>query len=140
MWLVKCSVQKQPRTCSMIKGVLKNFTKFTGKPLCWSLLLIKLQAFIKKRLWHRYFHLNFVKFLRTWFVQNRFGGCFCQNSNWASRSAKILNCKIWIIIYDDGLWSNRTQCLKRRMKSFVIFKVLLDRFQKMLEWRSPCLN
>ena len=26
------------------KGVLKNFVKFTGKHLCWSLFLIKLQA------------------------------------------------------------------------------------------------
>ena len=25
-------------------GVLKNFPKFTGKRLCWSLFLIKLQA------------------------------------------------------------------------------------------------
>ena len=140
MWLVKCSVHKQPRTCSMMKDVLKNFTKFTGKPLCWNLLLIKLQAFTKKGLWHRCFHVNFVKFFRAWFVQNTFGGCFCQNSNSAGRFAKILNCKIWIVIYGDGLWSNRTQCLKRRMKSFVLFKVLLDRFQKLLEWRSLCLN
>ena len=28
-----------------MKAVLKNFTIFTGKHLCWSLLLIKLQAF-----------------------------------------------------------------------------------------------
>ena len=26
------------------KGVLKNLSKFTGKHLCWSLFLIKLQA------------------------------------------------------------------------------------------------
>ena len=26
------------------KAVLKNLTMFTGKPLCWSLFLIKLQA------------------------------------------------------------------------------------------------
>ena len=33
-------------------GVLKNFVIFTGKQLCWSLFLIKLQAckFIEKRL------------------------------------------------------------------------------------------
>ena len=40
------------------KYVLKNFTKFSGKHLCQSLLL-------KKRLWHRCFPVNFVKFLRT---------------------------------------------------------------------------
>ena len=30
--------------CFIKKGVLKNFTNFTGKHLCWSFLLIKLQA------------------------------------------------------------------------------------------------
>ena len=41
------------------KGVLRNFTKYTRKRLCWSLFLIKLQtlglikreALVKKRLW-----------------------------------------------------------------------------------------
>ena len=42
------------------KGVLRNFTKFTGKYLCQSLC-----NFIKKRLWHRCFPVNFAKFLRT---------------------------------------------------------------------------
>ena len=32
--------------------------------------------FIKKRLWHRCFPVNFVKFLRTPFLQNTSGGCF----------------------------------------------------------------
>ena len=31
--------------CSIKIGVLKNSTIFTGKHLCWSLLLIKFQAF-----------------------------------------------------------------------------------------------
>ena len=32
------------RRCSVEKGVYKNFVNFTGKHLCWSLFLIKLQA------------------------------------------------------------------------------------------------
>ena len=32
------------RRCSIRKGVLRNFAKFTGKHLCQSLFLIKLQA------------------------------------------------------------------------------------------------
>ena len=32
------------RRCSIEKAVLKNFTIFTGKHLCWSIILIKLQA------------------------------------------------------------------------------------------------
>ena len=31
------------RRCSVKKSVLKNFVNITGKQLCWSLLLIKLQ-------------------------------------------------------------------------------------------------
>ena len=32
-------------TCSVKKGILKNFANFTGKHLCWSLFLITLQLF-----------------------------------------------------------------------------------------------
>ena len=45
---------------SVNKGVLRNFAKFTGKHY----------EFIKKRLWHRCLPVNFVKFLRTSFLQN----------------------------------------------------------------------
>ena len=33
------------RSCSVKKSILKNFSNFSGKHLCWSLVLIKLQAF-----------------------------------------------------------------------------------------------
>ena len=33
------------KRCSVKKGVLKKFANLTGKHLCWSLFLIKLQAF-----------------------------------------------------------------------------------------------
>ena len=42
------------------KGFLKNFAKFTWKHLCQSPFLI-----LKKRLWHRCFHVNFAKFRRN---------------------------------------------------------------------------
>ena len=32
---------------------------------------------LKKRLWHSCFPVNFAKFLRTAFLQNTSGGCFC---------------------------------------------------------------
>ena len=37
--------QKQPPEVFHKKAVLKNFATFTGKHLCWSLFLIKLEAF-----------------------------------------------------------------------------------------------
>ena len=47
--------------------VPKNFAIFTGRHLCWSLFLIKLQAFIKKRLRHRCFPLNIAKIFKNSF-------------------------------------------------------------------------
>ena len=46
------------RRCSVRKGVLRHFSKFTGNHL-------KPETLLKKRLWHRCFPVNFVKFLRT---------------------------------------------------------------------------
>ena len=68
--------------------VLKNFTNFTGKHLCFVCVLfcflISLQAwglkaciFIKKRLQHRCFPVKFAKILRAPFLQNISSGCFC---------------------------------------------------------------
>ena len=66
------------RRCSVKKGVLRNFAKFTGKHLCQSLFFNKVAdlgpaTLLKKRLWHRYFPANFAKFLRTLFLQKTSG-------------------------------------------------------------------
>ena len=55
--------QKQPPEVFYKKGVLKNFSKFTGKHLCQSLFFNKVSKV--KRDWRRCFPLNFEKFLRT---------------------------------------------------------------------------
>ena len=52
------------------KGVLKNFTKCTGKHLCQSFFFNKVAGLrpatlLKMRLWHRCFPVNFAKFSRT---------------------------------------------------------------------------
>ena len=52
------------------KGVLKNFTKFTGKHLCQSLILSKVRGLmpvnlLEKRLWRKCFLVNFKSSLRT---------------------------------------------------------------------------
>ena len=54
------------------RGVLRNFTKFTGKHLCQSFFFNKVAGLrpatlLKKRLWHRCFPVNFAKFPRTSF-------------------------------------------------------------------------
>ena len=55
------------------RGVLRNFTKFTGKHLCQSLSPATL---FKKRLRHSCFPVTFVKFLRTPFLQRTSGRLF----------------------------------------------------------------
>ena len=63
---------------SVSKCVLRNFAKFTGKHVCQSLFFnknagLRPATLLKKRLWHRYFPVNFAKFLRTSFSQNTSG-------------------------------------------------------------------
>ena len=53
------------RRCSVKKGVLKNFAKFTGKHLCQSLFFNKVAGLRVP--------VNFVKFLETPFLQNTSG-------------------------------------------------------------------
>ena len=55
------------------KGVLRHFGKFTGKHLCQSLFFkkgagLRPATLFKKRLWHRFFPVNFAKFLKTSFL------------------------------------------------------------------------
>ena len=46
---------------------MRSFTKFTGKHLCWSNILMN---FIRKRLQCSCFHVKFTKFLRSPILQN----------------------------------------------------------------------
>ena len=77
-FLSSYDLQSSHQRCSMKKGVLRNFTKFTGKHLCQSLFFNKVAGLrpatlLTKRLWHRCFPVNLVKFLRTLFLQNTSG-------------------------------------------------------------------
>ena len=44
-WVKIVKNRSSHRRCSIYKDISKNFAIFTGKHLCWSLFLIKLQAF-----------------------------------------------------------------------------------------------
>ena len=64
--------------CSMKKGTLINFTKFTGKQQCQSLFFNKIAGLraatlLKQKLWQRCFLVNFTKCLRTSYLQNTSG-------------------------------------------------------------------
>ena len=82
---VVCTVtlcfQKQPPKLFYKKSVLRNFIQFTGKHLCQSLSFNKVAGLrpatlLKKKLWYRCLLVNFVKLLRTPFLQNTSGRLF----------------------------------------------------------------
>ena len=66
-WNGTINKQKQPPEVSIRKGVLRNFTKYTGKRMYQSLFFNKvacLQLYLKKDSGTGVFPVNFVKFLR----------------------------------------------------------------------------
>ena len=73
--LITRNLQKQPVKVFYKKGDLENFKKFTGKNLWRSLLFktivsLRPATLSKKRLQHRSFSANILKFLVTLFLQN----------------------------------------------------------------------
>ena len=75
-------VQKQPSEVFYKKGVLRNFTKFTGKHLFQCLFFNNVAGptsptLLKKRRWHRCVPVNFVKILRTFFYRTPPRDCLC---------------------------------------------------------------
>ena len=95
--------QKRPPEVFWKKDVLINFAKFTGKHLCQGLFMSVAKAcnFIKQRLWHRSFPVNFAKVLRTPFLQNTSRQLLLCRLNWVSDYyAKSIYIKVflWIIV------------------------------------------
>ena len=108
--------------CPIIKGVLRNFSKFIGKHLWQVSFLKKLQAWayltlLTKRLWHTCFPVIFSKFLRTIFLQNT--------------SGRLL---IWGVL---SLWSVYT-CTRGHSKSCQTHEMEL--FMKIIFARSSFLD
>ena len=80
-WHPRKGPRRSQWRCSTRKGVLRNFTKFTGKDLCQSLIFNKAiglrpATLLKQKLWRSCFPVNFAKFLRTRFYRTPLGGCF----------------------------------------------------------------
>ena len=63
IWNLHDITEALVRRCSVKKVVLKIFTTFIKKHLCWSFVLVC--NLIKMRLQHKCFSVNFAKFLRT---------------------------------------------------------------------------
>ena len=67
----RCSIKK------VFSEISQNLQENTCARVPFLIQLENLNATLfKKRLWHRFFPVNFVKFLRTHFLQNTSGDCF----------------------------------------------------------------
>ena len=63
------------QTCSA-KTVFLIISQKRQENTCARASFLRVATSLKKKLWHRYFSVNFVKFLRTSFLENTSGGCF----------------------------------------------------------------
>ena len=85
--------------CSVKKGVLKNFSIFTEKHLCWSLFLIKLQVFRAAALLKRDSNTGFFLWILPNFQKHLFwrtpvNGCLYQRKTCRKNKAiNYTNCK-----------------------------------------------
>ena len=98
----------------MKKGVFRNFAKFTEKHLCQSLFFNKV-AGLKKRPWHRCFHVNFAKFLGTSFYRAPLDDCFCNepfkfSDIWQGYLFNYVNCLFYINRYFKTIIGNKYFC------------------------------
>ena len=80
---LKILIEAVVQRCS-VKKVFLEIPQNSQENSCARVsFLINLQArpatLLKKRLWHRRFSVNFLEFLRTPFLWNTSGGCFCLN-------------------------------------------------------------
>ena len=86
----KANYRSSHRRCSVRKGVLRNFEKFTGKHLCQSLFFCRPEAcnFIKKETLAQVFSCEFSKISKnTFFYRTPLGDCFC---NYIYMSVSVL--------------------------------------------------
>ena len=98
------------RRCSVKKGVLRNFAKFTGKHLCQRLFLIRPghATLLKKSFWHRCFPVDCEKFLRTPFSQNTSGRLLLYQYDYASLTLGVSPCICK---------GNQCQCEEKRLEN-----------------------
>ena len=94
---IQMTTRSSHQRCSVRKGVLRNFAKFTGKHLSQVLFYNKVAdlepaTLLKKRLLHWCFPMNFAKFLRTPFHRKPLNDCFLTIQHvLAENPSKVLN-------------------------------------------------
>ena len=94
------SSRSSHQRCSMKKG-FPEISQNSKENTCASLFFNKVaglrpSTLLKKRPWHRCFPVNFVKFLRTPFLQTILDACFCSSLNFQSTRSEII-CRIGVL-------------------------------------------
>ena len=110
--LIIMIIRSSHQRCSLQKGVLRSFTKFS-----WKHLSLRPATLLKKRLWHRYFPVYFLKFLRTPVLQNTSGRLLLDHVAFEI---------IQLSFSSNGSWK---ESICQRNVSFALLKLA--------EWRSP---
>ena len=108
------------QSCSIKKGILKNFVKYTRKHLYPA-------TFLKISLWHRCFLVNFSKFVRTPLLENISGSCFCSKATKLAmktleRKANMLPLKFAKVSKQCFNWTTLNDCfcrLKMRLSNYI---------------------
>ena len=96
---VQMKTRSSHQRCSVRKGILGNFAKFTGKHLCQVLFYNEVAdpqpepaTLLKKKLWRRYFPMNFPIFPRTPFHRTPLNDFFSTIQHFlAENPSKVLN-------------------------------------------------
>ena len=124
------------RMCSIEKGVPKNFTKFTGKQLCYLFTQVadlRPVPLLKNRLWHRRCPVNFAKLLKTPFLWNSPCGCFWiydgsifDNSQGSKYISLFLCLNKHATFNEDERLCRCCSSLRASLKNCLIFLVLLE--------------
>ena len=121
------------KRCSVKKGVLWNFTKFTGNTCARASFFNKVAGLrsatiLKKRLWHRCFPVNFVKFPRTPFLQNTSGRLLLFFITYFLFTFSIIAWKL--ILSDKQIFDTRALLAQRHLRKQVCVFIFL--YQNML--------
>ena len=128
----------------MKKGILRNFTKFTGKHLRQSLFFnnvagLRPATLFQRKLLHSCFPVNFAKFSRTFFLQNTSGQlilCFMEFSDWEILLQNFKKSCCWkigwgiVIVYRNILsnfWEPQVEMPKQllNLKKLLTVKLLM---------------
>ena len=116
-------------------GVLKNFAKFTGKQMCWSLFLNdstswRKTTLLKIRIQYRCFTVNFTKFQKHLFTESESSFAHCRFIFNLGLSLFFHHLWIWKYKASKTSLSVLLEQKKKKLCKYTFTKCLLSTFSK----------